>query len=128
MAILEIMESFYIILESEILKDKNLNNSEKVLYGLICLYSNNEKGYCFKNNKQLAEIMNISERQYYRCINNLKELNYIIVEKTKTRCFIMPVVNQIYLEAKQRREQRQEELHNQFADILDYDWLEEEKK
>ena len=127
MANLSIMENFYIILESELLKDKNLNNSEKVLYGLICLYSNNDKGYCYKNNRQLAEIMNISERQFYRCINNLKELNYILVEKTRSRCFIMPVINQLYLEAKQRREQRQQELKEQYADVLDYDWLEEKK-
>lgn len=119
------MENFYIIIESDVLKDKNLNNSEKVLYGLICLYSSNEKGYCFKNYKQLAEIMNISDRQFYRCINNLKERNYIIVEKTKTRCFIMPVINQIYLEAKKRREDRQNELKNQYEDILDYNWLNE---
>ena len=77
--------------------------------------------------KGKAEIMNISERQFYRCINNLKELNYILVEKTRSRCFIMPVINQLYLEAKQRREQRQQELKEQYADVLDYDWLEEKK-
>lgn len=116
--ILDIMEniSFYTILESSVILDKNLSSTEKILYSLICLFSNNKKGYCFKSNNELMEIMNLKHRQFYYCITSLKKYNYIIIKKVNTRTYIMPVINKIYIEAEQKRQERRK-------NMFDYDWL-----
>lgn len=108
--------SFYTILESNVILDKNLSSTEKILYSLICLFSNNKKGYCFKSNNELMEIMNLKHRQFYYCITSLKKYNYIIIKKVNTRTYIMPVINKIYIEAEQKRQERRK-------NMFDYDWL-----
>lgn len=123
MRILNIMEniSFYTILEADVILDKNLSSTEKILYSLICLFSNNKKGYCFKTNNELMEIMKLKHRQFYYCITSLKKYNYIIIKKNNNRTYIMPVINKIYVEAERKRQERKEKN----KDIYNYDWLNE---
>lgn len=119
--------NFYTILESDVILNKNLSSTEKILYSVICLYSNNDKGYCYKSYKQLMEIMNLKSRQFYYCLENLKKIELISIEKNNTRTYIMPKINKMYLEARQRREERQEELKKEYKSIIDYDWLNERR-
>ena len=114
-------KSFYVLLESSVILDKNLNRSAKILYAVICYCSNNDKGYALTSNKQLMELSDVSEKQFYRDIKTLREFNYIIVERTSKRDYIFPVINKIYLEAQKRRAERQ----NILSDLIDYDWLED---
>lgn len=114
-------KSFYTILESSVILDKNLSSTEKILYSVICLFSNNSKGYCFKNNNELMEIIGLKHRQYYFCLSTLKKYNYIIIKKNNSRTYIMPVINKIYIEAERKRQERREKS----KDMFDYDWLNE---
>ena len=120
-------KSLFFIMEFDVLFDNRLKDKEKILYSVICYYANNEKGYCFKSNRQLIQIMNIKERCFYELIKSLVEKKYIEVIKTKQRSYLMPVVNRIYLEAaKKRQEEHEEWLKNHPNGISDYDWLNEE--
>lgn len=107
-------KSFFTILESDVIFDNRLSNTEKILYAVICNYANNEKGYCYLSYRQLAEIMSLKKRQFYNCIETLKKYNYIITIKKTTRNYIKPTVN-LMLE---RREN--------FKKLVDYDWLNED--
>lgn len=118
---------FYTIIEASIILDKKISSTEKILYSVICYFSNNEKGYCFKTNKQLIEIMGMCERQFYRCLDNLKNTQYIVSVKNKNRTFLMPRVNKIYIEAKKRHEEKYEQWKKEHPNgIINIDWLNEE--
>lgn len=114
---------FYTFIESKVILDKNISSTSKILYSVICYFSNNEKGYCFKNNSQLMELVNISKRQFYYCLKELKEFNYVEVKKNNNRTYIMPVVNKIYLALEERRKIEKERIKN--LNLFDYDWLNE---
>lgn len=115
--------SFYTILESDVILNKNISSTEKILYSIICLYSNNDKGYCYKSYKQLMEIINLKERQFYYCLENLKKIELITIEKSNNRTYLMPKINKIYLEAQQKRNKLLKEYEQ--SDIFGYDWLNE---
>lgn len=115
-------DTFFVVLEASILKDKNLSYSAKILYACICFSSNNEKGYCFRSNKELMNLSCMSEKQFYRNIKKLLEDNYITSIIKNDVKFYIPTVNNIYLELEKKRKKRHEELKNS-VEILDYDWL-----
>lgn len=118
-------EMFFVILESSILKNKNLTNSAKILYACICFSSNNESGYCFRNNKELMQLANISEKQFYRNIKQLTEMNYITTLVENNEKHYIPLSNKIYKELEARRKAKEEELKTKKEEfeILDFDWL-----
>lgn len=118
-------ETFFVVLEADVLRDKNLTYSAKILYACICFSSNNEKGYCFRTNKELMDISNISEKQFYRNIKVLKQQKYITTIEVNNSTFYIPMVNNIYLEFKKRRKQQEEELKikKEEFEIIDFDWL-----
>ena len=89
-------DSFFVILEASILKSKSITNSAKILYACICFSSNNEKGYCFRSNKELMEMSNISEKQFYRNIKQLTDKNYISIFVENNEKHYIPVSNKIY--------------------------------
>ena len=80
-----------------------------------------EKGYCYKSYKQLMEIIDLKERQFYYCLDNLKRFELITIEKNNNRTYLMPKINKIYLEAQQKRTKMLEEYKQ--SDIFGYDWL-----
>ncbi len=118
-------DSFFVILEASILKSKSITNSAKILYACICFSSNNEKGYCFRSNKELMEMSNISEKQFYRNIKQLTDKNYISLFVENNEKHYIPVSNKIYKELELKRKQKELELKKKKEEfeILDYDWL-----
>ena len=118
----KINDNFFVVLEASILKDKNLTYSSKILYACICYSSNNEKGYCFRSNKELMNLACMSEKQFYRNIKKLKEHKYITTIIENDSKFYIPTVNNIYLELQKRREKRISKIKENI-EILDYDWL-----
>lgn len=121
-------KSLFFIIEFDVLFDNRLKDKEKILYSVICYYANNKKGYCFKTNKQLIQIINVKERYFYKLINSLVEKRYIEVIKTKQRSYLMPVVNRIYLEAAKKRQEKHEEFMRKHPNgIPKYDWLNDQE-
>lgn len=116
---MENQKSFYITLESDLIFDNRINSTTKIIYSIISTYSNNSAGYCFLNHKQLAKIMKITERQFYRAVLELKKYNYITVKKHNNRSYLMPVINTL-------PELRKNNTTN--SEIFDYDWLNSNKE
>jgi len=63
----------------EVLTDDKLRDKEKVIYSLI-LFLSKERNFCFCNNKDLSELLNISVTQVSKLVNSLKEKGYINIE------------------------------------------------
>ena len=63
----------------EVLADDKLRDKEKVIYSLI-LFLSKERNFCFCNNKDLSELLNISVTQVSKLVNSLKEKGYINIE------------------------------------------------
>ena len=70
--------SYYSILTANVRYDKNLSDSEKILYSEITALSV-KAGYCFATNSYLAKLYGISKVTVSRRINHLKELGYLKV-------------------------------------------------
>lgn len=70
--------SYYSILTANVRYDKNLSDSEKILYSEITALSV-KAGYCFATNSHLAKLYDISKVTVSRRINHLKELGYLKV-------------------------------------------------
>lgn len=87
----------FTVLEYRILTDKNISSTSKLLYQLIYTKANNDKGFCFSTNKELMSALDLSERQFYRCILELRQYGYIDIIKTNKRSYIMPTSNNMYL-------------------------------
>lgn len=67
----------YVIMPVDILQDKNLTPSEKILYCYLSLF---KKGVCFQSNEKLAEITGLDESTIKRGLKKLSELQYVFVE------------------------------------------------
>ena len=75
----ELKSSFYCIIQSDVLFDKNLSSTEKLLYAYITSLTN-ERGYCFAKNKHFAEKFKTTDRTIQRYLVNLKEKKYIFTQ------------------------------------------------
>lgn len=67
----------FVIMPVEILQDKNLTSSEKILYCYLSLF---KKGVCFQSNDKLAEMTGLDESTIKRGLKKLGELKYVYVE------------------------------------------------
>ena len=67
----------YVIMPIEILQDKNLTSSEKILYCYLSLF---KKGVCFQSNDKLAEMTGLDESTIKRGLKKLGEMQYVFVE------------------------------------------------
>ena len=67
----------YAVMPIDILQDKNLTPSEKILYCYLGVF---RKGVCFQSNEKLAEMTGFDESTIKRGIKKLAELKYIFVE------------------------------------------------
>ena len=67
----------FVIMPVEILQDKNLTPSEKILYCYLSLF---KKGVCFQSNGKLAEMTGLDESTIKRGLKKLGEMQYIFVE------------------------------------------------
>ena len=67
----------FVIMPVEILQDKNLTSSEKILYCYLSLF---KKGVCFQSNDKLAEMTGLDESTIKRGLKKLGVLKYVFVE------------------------------------------------
>ncbi len=69
-----------IVINDNVIEDKKLNSTDKVVYGLVKALSN-DKGYCFATNDYIGKRLNLSKSTISNTISKLKKLDYI---KAKT--------------------------------------------
>lgn len=67
----------FVIMPVEILQDKNLTSSEKILYCYLSLF---KSGVCFQSNDKLAEMTGLDESTIKRGLKKLGNLKYVYVE------------------------------------------------
>ena len=67
----------YVIMPIEILQDKNLTSSEKILYCYLSLF---KKGVCFQSNDKLAEMTGLDDSTIKRGLKKLSEMEYVFIE------------------------------------------------
>lgn len=112
----------WVALEADVLVCKKLSSTEKVLYGIIAALSNNSQKKCFATNNYFARILNITSRDVQYCLRKLKKLKFIDIEIENNRRSITTVVNS-FLEYRQNKLKLK---HQEYQDVLDYDWLNDE--
>lgn len=67
----------FVIMPIEILQDKNLTPSEKILYCYLSLF---KKGVCFQSNEKLAEMTGLDESTIKRGLKKLSDMQYVFIE------------------------------------------------
>lgn len=68
-----------IVLDDSIVKSNSINSTDKLVYGVIKVLTNN-KGYCYASNDYISKKVNLSKRTISKSISNLRKANYIRVE------------------------------------------------
>ena len=107
----------FIQIEADILLNKDLNNTDKVLYGWISALTNNRNNECFANTKYLMKIMNLKERQIRRSLIKLKKYDYIDIEiKSNNKRVITTKLNK-FLDQRTK--------NNKQTQLYDYNWLDD---
>lgn len=71
--------STFSIIPTEIIINKEISSTEKLLYAVISSLTN-EKGYCWASNQYLGDLIGISERHASRSINKLLQEQLIKVD------------------------------------------------
>lgn len=107
------MATFFTIVESSVLLNKNLTNTEKIVYSIISSFSNNKKGYCFLRYNELANYSGIKKRQLYKIINKLEKMNLIVRYNSNNIFYLMPAINLL------DKNKNKKLIENAFY----YDWL-----
>lgn len=67
----------FVVMPIDILQDKNLTSSEKILYCYLSLF---KKGVCFQSNEKLAGMTGLDESTVKRGLKKLSEMKYIFIE------------------------------------------------
>lgn len=67
----------FVIMPIEILQDKNLTSSEKILYCYLSLF---KKGVCFQSNDKLADMTGLDESTIKRGLKKLGDMKYVFIE------------------------------------------------
>lgn len=120
------MNSRFIVIEYDVLNNKELTSSEKILYGYILALSHNKDGFCYATTKKLAKYINTSERQVMRYLKDLNKFNYISTTViNNNRRIITPT---IYEYIKERDKENYERIKANKIDLFDYNWLEDEEE
>ena len=78
------LKSDFIVVPRIVLSDKDLNNTDKLLLGLIVSLTFKEN-YCYASNNYLANNLNASKRTINYSLSNLKEKDYIIIKYDKDK-------------------------------------------
>lgn len=120
-------KQWYFKFDSDILNDKCLNMTEKVLLNLIIHFSRNLQGYCWASNKQLAALCALSEKTVQSAINKLLKLNYISKWKQKKGKIVYRIIttNQELFKSSNNLKKF---INKVDIEIIDYNWLEEYSK
>ena len=72
-------KDYEIRIPSQIVHNKNLSDSAKLLYGYIDQTKRNN--WSLVTNKELAKVMKVGERSIRRWISELKKENFIVAEE-----------------------------------------------
>ncbi|MBZ0283153.1 MAG: helix-turn-helix domain-containing protein [Anaerolineae bacterium] len=80
----EMLRSGFAALPYLVMRDKSLSLGARMTYAFLLMYAWQE-GSCFAGQKKLAEEMGVSERQLQRYIYELRDTNYIAVERKDKR-------------------------------------------
>jgi hypothetical protein len=72
----ERLSNYYSLMPGYVLLSEELSSTEKILYAEIMALTN-KYGFAFISNVNLSKLMDISERQLIRCLNNLIAYNFI---------------------------------------------------
>lgn len=67
----------FVVMPIEILQNKELTASEKILYCYLSLF---KKGVCYQSNEKLAEITGLDVSTIKRGLKKLSELQYVFIE------------------------------------------------
>lgn len=114
---MEVNISKFIMIEADVLLNRNLSSTDKLVYGVISALTNNRTSECYASTKYLTKIIGIHERQLRECLKRLKKYNYININIINNNKRI------ITTKISQFVEDRKEE--NKQIELLDYNWLEE---
>ena len=108
---------FYVSIESTVLLDQDLTNTDKIVYGVISVFSMNKDGYCYLRKNKIAELCNIKKRQLLYCLTRLIKKQYLIRKIVNDKVYLMPTTNAVI---RMREEKKIP------VEFFDYDWLNEE--
>ena len=84
--------STFSVIPTEIIINKEISSTEKLLYAVISSLTN-EKGYCWASNQYLGDLIGISERHASRSINKLLQEQLIEVDIKDNSKRKIPLVN-----------------------------------
>ena len=114
----------FIIVDIQVLIDRRLNSTDKLVYSLISSLSNNLKMCCYAKNNYLSKIIGIDARNIQRALKKLKDCGYIkiTIENYNNR-IITPTINQYLQRARRSIEENYIPID---PEILNYDWLNEQ--
>ena len=112
----------WIALESEVIERKDLNNTDKVLYALICALSNNPEKRCSSHNIYFSKVLSITNRQVQRSLIRLRDVGLIKIKiiNGHTR-FITTTIN-AFLEYREEKLKITRELNRE---LNEYNWLDD---
>jgi len=71
-----VSHNWYAVIPSEILLDKSLSSTQKLLIALISNLTN-EKGYCYASNRYLGECLNLSTGTISDNVSKLEDLKLV---------------------------------------------------
>ena len=99
----------FTVVETDLILDTRLSDSEKLLYSFIVVLCNNKENTCFATNSYFSTLMNCDTRTIQRYLFNLRKYGYIKIDiKEENRRTIQPMICKFI---KDRKE------------LFDYDWL-----
>jgi len=93
------LENGYGLMPNKVLFDLELSSTSKLVYVLISSLSA-EKGYCWANNKYIANQLQLSERQVSRSIKKLEK--YLIIDNPQNEKRVICLDKNVY-GARQKR-------------------------
>ena len=80
----EMLRSGFAAMPYLVMRDKTLSIGARMTYAFLLMYAWQE-GSCFAGQKKLAEELGVSERQLQRYIYELRDTNYIEIERKDKR-------------------------------------------
>lgn len=80
----EIMRSGFAAMPYLVMRDKHLSIGARMTYAFLLMYAW-QAGSCFAGQKKLADELGVSERQLQRYIYELRDTNYIEIERKDKR-------------------------------------------
>jgi len=89
--------STYSVIPTEIMLDKNISSTSKILYGIISSLCN-EKGYCWASNDYLGELIGITGTRVSLIIKELVDFEYIesnVESNYKRKIMLMGVLTKV---------------------------------